>query len=126
MPRQSYAQLFDGWETLARSVETLESSEPFLEARAAALGAELREARRLQSQYRRLLGKLQTTSEQLQASIARGKDAESRLRMLLRGTYGSSNPQLIRHGIAPRRAPRRKKEPAAVAPARIAAEEPES
>jgi hypothetical protein len=64
---------------------------------------------RLQSQYRKLLGRLQATSEQLQASIVRGKDAESRLRLLLRGTYGSASPQLIRHGISPRRAPRRKK-----------------
>lgn len=109
MPRQSYAQLFDGWGALTESFDALEIKEPFIEARRQDLETELEEARRLQRQYRKLLGKIQTTSELLQQSITRGKEAESRLRLLLRGTYGSASPQLIRHGIPPRRAPRRKK-----------------
>jgi hypothetical protein len=109
MPRQSYATLIVGWGRLNRSVQALETKEPFVEERRKELDAALAEAIRLRAQCDRLLGRLQTTSEQLQEVIARGKQAESRLRMLLRGTYGPSNPQLIRHGINPRRAPRRKK-----------------
>jgi hypothetical protein len=117
--------VFDGWGTLTRSVKALDSSEPLLVAQGERLEAELREAMRLRSLYRRLLGKLQMTSEQLQESIGRGKDAESRLRMLLRSTYGSTNPQLVRHGISPRRSPRRKKGSVAVPPPEEATEKPE-
>jgi hypothetical protein len=109
MPRQSYAQLFEGWGVLTRSVDALETREPSIEARRKDLETELEEAKRLQGQYMKLLGKIRTTSEQLQRSVAHGKEAESRLRLLLRGTYGSASPQLIKHGIPPRRAPRRKK-----------------
>jgi hypothetical protein len=128
MPRHSYAQLFDGWGFLTRSVDALETKEPFVEERRQELATALADSMRLRSQYNKLLGKLQATSEQLQASIAQGKAAESRLRMLLRGTYGSSSPQLIRHGIPPRRAPRRRKGEVApgMPPAEVGEPEPES
>jgi len=109
MPRLSYATLLDGWGTLNRSVKALETKEAFIEERRQELEEALEAATRLRNQYGKLLARLQSTSEQLQDAVARGKQAESRLRMLLRGTYGSSSPQLIRHGIPPRRAPRRRK-----------------
>jgi hypothetical protein len=108
MPRKSYPELLDGWSLLNNNVKALGSTEPHLEERRRELETEIETAWRLRNQQKKLLGKLHTNSRQLEQAVARGKEAESRLRALLRGTYGAANPHLVQYGIPPRRRPRRK------------------
>ncbi len=106
MPKISYAKLTLSWRMLNRSVAA-SVTEPLVEARRRELEAALDE---VQERHRRrsvLLVQAAENNRLLREAIARGKEAEARLRAFLKGTYGRESTELIRFGVQPQRKRRR-------------------
>ena len=102
MPKISYAKLTLSWDRINTALGR-EDSEPFIEARRRELAAALAEVRERQQRQTALLEQAVSNTKLLREAVARGKEAEARLRALLKGAYGSKSKQLIRFGLSPQR-----------------------
>jgi hypothetical protein len=106
LPKISFTKLVSSWETLSHAVAT-QVSEPLVEARRRELEAALAEVMERHSRQIALSGQAANNTQLLHEAIARGKDAEARLRAFLKGTYGRDSVQLFRFGLRPQRKRRR-------------------
>jgi len=111
MPKISYAKLTVSWDSINNALGK-DVSEPVIEARRRELAAALAEVRERQQRQTDLLQEAVSNTRLLREAVARGKEAEARLRALLKGAYGSKSKQLIRFGLRPQRK-RRRGEPSA-------------
>jgi len=106
MPKISYAKLTVSWDSINNALGK-DVSEPVIEARRRELAAALAEVRERQQRQTALLQEAVSNTRLLREAVARGKEAEARLRALLKGAYGSKSKQLIRFGLRPQRKRRR-------------------
>jgi hypothetical protein len=106
MPKISYAKLTLSWDRINNALGH-DISEPFIEARRRELAAALAEVRERQQRQTALLEQAVSNTRLLREAVARGKEAEARLRALLKGAYGRKSKQLVRFGLQPQRKRRR-------------------
>ncbi len=105
------AKLISDWELLNTALQPHLPDMPFLKDKATELEALIAEAKGMDTKQQDLRGSLQETVRQRQDLEKRGKDLQSRLAALLRGSLGFDNQTLLGFGVKPRR-PRKKKAPA--------------
>ena len=105
------AKLISDWELLNTALQPHLTDMPFLKDKATELEALIAEAKGMDTKQQDLRGSLQETVRQRQDLEKRGKDLQSRLAALLRGSLGFDNQTLLGFGVRPRR-PRKKKTPA--------------
>lgn len=109
MPRISFAQQIDEWEALTGNAVTSGDEHPAFTAVLGELVGALNDAKKSRAAYRRLRTKMLLEAKRMREAIARGQDAEQRLRRFLQAVYGPASPQLHRFGLKPRKK-RRKRE----------------
>jgi hypothetical protein len=103
MPKMSFAQQTDGWETLTNNSAEAASEHPGLAEARTELAEALAEAKRSRNAHRRLRSRMLGEAKQLRAAIVRGEEAEKRLRRFLQAVYGPASPELLRFGLKPRK-----------------------
>jgi hypothetical protein len=114
MPKVAFDVQVGGWDFLSRSLKDKELPS-IVEEQRQALEDAAKQAIALKVKHRRLHAATLATAEHLRETIARGQEAESRLRRFLKATYGTGNLELAKHGIQPHRR-RRRPEPVNTAP----------
>jgi hypothetical protein len=103
MPKMSFAQQTDGWETLTNNSAEAANEHPELTPLRVELAEALAEAKRSRHAHRRLRSRTLAEAKQLRAAIVRGEEAEKRLRRFLQAVYGPASPELWRFGLKPRK-----------------------
>jgi hypothetical protein len=103
MPKMSFAQQTDGWETLTNNSAEAASEHPGLAEVRAELALALAEAKRSRDAHRRLRSRTLGEAKRMRAAIARGEEAEKRLRRFLQAVYGPASLKLHSFGLKPRK-----------------------
>jgi hypothetical protein len=103
MPKMSFAQQTDGWETLTSNSEEAASGHPGLAAVRTELAEALAAAKRSRNAHQRLRSRRLVEAKRLREAIVRGEEAEKRLRRFLQAVYGPDSPELRRFGLKPRK-----------------------
>jgi hypothetical protein len=116
MPKISFAEQVLGWEQLVGSAEKYADELPDTAELRAELAAAIAESKAGQDEYYTLRGRMLDAAERMRQAVARGEEAESRLRRIFQAAHGAASPLLHRYGIKPRRERRRAKEQPSVEP----------
>jgi hypothetical protein len=103
MPKMSFAQQTDGWETLTINSDKAESEHPGLAPIRAELAAALAEVKKRRHAHRRLRSRMLVEAKRMREATVRGEEAEKRLRRFLQAVYGPASPELLRFGLKPRK-----------------------
>lgn len=110
MPRDSFAMHTYAWQKLVDGFSEADTEAfPHLMTMHAELKAAIEEAFALKGQLEVLNGEVRLMAHRLRDHLEEGKRLEARLRSHLKGTFGGSSNDLIRFGMEPRRARRRRK-----------------
>lgn len=107
MPGQTFGDLIERWDQLARAVEV--NALPLLQEERAQLQAVVSTARELSKRQDAERAVKQQTSQDLKAAMLSGRDLSNRLRIAVRAVLGPKNEKLVEYGIPPQRPPKRKK-----------------
>lgn len=113
----SYASIFREWESLSDSCIQNEALLPGMEPLRDDLRAVLAEARVLKGNQENLEGNRQALTQQLKATVERGREAVRKVRAFAKVRLGSKSEHLRQFGIMPIRKRPRKLKPAEVKPA---------
>jgi len=103
MPKMSFAQQIDAWEALTGNAAASGDDHPAFAEVLTELVTALNDAKKSRSAHRRLRSKMLVEMKRLREAVARGQDAEKRLRRFLQAVYGPASPQLHRFGLKPRK-----------------------
>ena len=117
------AKLISDWELLNAALQPHLTDMPYLRDKATELEGLIAEAKGMDSKQQDLRGALQQTVRARQDLEKRGKNLQSRLASILRGSLGFDNQTLLGFGIKPRRPARRKKTPTETPPPEPAAKQ---
>jgi hypothetical protein len=116
MPKISFAEQVMGWEQLASNAEKYADELPDTSELRTELSAAIQDSKASQDLYYMLRGRMLDAAERMRHAVARGEQAESRLRRIVQAAHGAASPLLIRYGIKPRRERRRAKKPPDIEP----------
>ena len=111
MPRlNSHADIFRDWSGLLEAAQRSPEVLPEVEKERLVLEQSLRESEGLKARQEELTGLRQQVTQQLDAALARGKDAAMQFRAVLKAKFGPRNERLVQFKMAPlrKRAPRTK------------------
>lgn len=101
MPGQTFGDLIEKWDQLARAVEI--NALPLLQDERAQLQTVVANARELSKRQDAERAIKQQTSQDLKAAMLSGRDLSNRLRIGVRAMLGPKNEKLVEYGIPPQR-----------------------
>lgn len=105
MPGQTFGDLIEKWDQLARAVEI--NSLPLLQEERAQLQAVVVNARELSKRHDAERAIKQQTTQDLKAAMLSGRDLSNRLRIGVRAMLGPKSEKLVEYGIPPQRPQKR-------------------
>ncbi len=106
----SYAVLLNDWQQTLAAVDRTPDLQPAVEAERQALIQSVAEVEALLRRQQELIALKQRATQELREARERGKEADIKLRSLVRGKLGHKNELLVQFKVAPKRKPRRKPE----------------
>ena len=106
MPGQTFGDLIEKWDQLARAVEI--NALPLLQDERVQLQTVVANARELSKRQDAERAIKQQTSQDLKAAMLSGRDLSNRLRIGVRAMLGPKNEKLVEYGIPPQRRRTRK------------------
>ncbi|HEX6900608.1 MAG TPA: hypothetical protein VF789_12865 [Thermoanaerobaculia bacterium] len=105
MAGQTFGDLIEKWDQLARAVEV--NALPLLQEERAQLQTVVANARELSKRQDAERAIKQQTSQDLKAALLSGRDLSNRLRIGVRAVLGPKNEKLVEYGIPPQRPQKR-------------------
>src|SRR5918992_4649026 len=106
----SYAVLLNDWQQTLAAVDKTPEVQPAVEAERQALIQSVAEVDALLRRQQELIALKQRATQELQQARERGKEADIKLRSLVRGKLGHKNELLVHFKVAPKRKAKRKPE----------------
>ncbi len=106
----SFADIMRDWEGLLDALQRNPDLQPSVEPERQALTQSATEVQGLKARQAELTALRQEVTQQLDAAVARGKEAAIRVRSVVRGKIGPKSERLVHFNVAPlRKRPRKAK-----------------
>jgi hypothetical protein len=113
----SHADVMADWEELLQAIQINPDLQPLIETERQFLAKLLTDAQGFKARQNELLGLRQEVTQQLGATVEKGKETVTAIRSVLRGKVGPKSERLAHFKIAPlRKRPRKAKEKTAKKP----------